>query len=515
MANEFVIKNGYFSQGNSNVTGSLQVTGSVGVTGSVSITENLTASKALISSSGNEQLIVIGSGSSSWITGIYGSQGNLLTITDTFSGSLFTVSDISGYPILDVTSDYYTSSINTIGFLNHTGSAGVTGSLIVSGGFKVYDTTNNFNIIDSIQEILYDLTGVRSVLWQDRILKDSSDGNSLVWGDRTLINSAGTTVGDWENRRFWDGTGNRSLDWDARLLYDSAATQVFDWSTPGQIVVNDDIIPGGPYVDNTSSFNLGSPTAAWDKIYVSNNSLHFVSGSVSASISFNDGIISFNNATVNIPTGSTVPTASFAQTASFLTPGTYQITSSWAQSSSQAITASYALTTAGGSNTSNIAAKYMGFGNNLTGSGLISASYNLYIPANTFTVGDVIRVNCLWNKPNGGTNTNFSFWITGSTTEFSRSTTGATQLASYNTTTNRTLGMSRLLWISSSTSTQTPLVTNGNLFSDEHGVQNAAGFGGTSSLNIDWTQDQWIIFAATNATAADLTQGYRFMATKV
>ena len=72
MANEFVIKNGYFSQGNSNVTGSLQVTGSVGVTGSVSITENLTASKALISSSGNEQLIVMGSGSSSWITGIYG-----------------------------------------------------------------------------------------------------------------------------------------------------------------------------------------------------------------------------------------------------------------------------------------------------------------------------------------------------------------------------------------------------------------------------------------------------------
>ena len=67
------------------------------------------------------------------------------------------------------------------------------------------------------------------------------------------------------------------------------------------------LIPAGPYIDNTSSYNLGSPTAAWDKIYVSNNSLHFVSGSTSSSIGFNNGIISFNNATVTIPTGSTIP----------------------------------------------------------------------------------------------------------------------------------------------------------------------------------------------------------------
>jgi hypothetical protein len=99
MANEFVIKNGYFSQGNSNVTGS------------VAITQDVTASKALFSSSGVNQLMIIGSGSSSWITGIYGSQGNLLTVTDTFSGSIFTVTDISGYSILDITSDYYTGSV--------------------------------------------------------------------------------------------------------------------------------------------------------------------------------------------------------------------------------------------------------------------------------------------------------------------------------------------------------------------------------------------------------------------
>ncbi len=213
MANEFVIKNGYFSQGNSNVTGSLRVSGSIGVvgsgsdvlsvygsqgnllvatdtfsgslftitdisgytilditsdyytssiqmigtaslTGSLSITENLTvgqnvtASKALISSSGNEQLIVMGSGSSSWITGIYGSQGNLLTVTDTFSGSIFTVSDISGYPILDVISNTSTGdSVQVIG------TSSLTGSLFVNQNgntpFQIDNNLINFYVTES------------------------------------------------------------------------------------------------------------------------------------------------------------------------------------------------------------------------------------------------------------------------------------------------------------------------------------------------------------------------------
>jgi hypothetical protein len=197
MANEFVIKNGYFSQGNSNVTGSLRVSGSIGVigsgsdvlsvygsqgnllvvndtfsgslftitdvsgypildiisdyytshiemigtaslTGSLSITQdldvgqNLTASKALFSSSNNNQLMVMGSGSSSWITGIYGSQGNLLTVTDTMSGSLFTTTDISGYPIFKITSDHYTNRIEMIGTASLTGSLSITQDLTAS-----------------------------------------------------------------------------------------------------------------------------------------------------------------------------------------------------------------------------------------------------------------------------------------------------------------------------------------------------------------------------------------------
>jgi hypothetical protein len=401
MANEFVIKNGYFSQGNSNVTGSLRVSGSIGVvgsgsdvlsvygsqgnllvatdtfsgslftvtdisgypilditsdyytstiqmigtaslTGSLSITENLevkqniTASKALISSSGNEQLIVMGSGSDSWITGIYGSQGNLLTVTDTFSGSIFTVSDISGYPILDITSDYYTSSVflptlqsqsqqyivaynSQSGLLSYmsssavggsgdlfpyTGSAEITGSLIISGGFKVYDTINDLKNINSDLRSLYDAGGADSINWDTRKLSDGT-----------------TDVLNWQNQILYDSSGFRSILWSDRLIKDSNGDTNIDYSAPGEITITSNVIPGGPYVDNTSSFNLGSPTTAWDKIYVSNNSLHFVSGSVSSSIGFNNGVISFNNATVSIPTGSTVQTASYALTASYIENG--------------------------------------------------------------------------------------------------------------------------------------------------------------------------------------------------
>ena len=48
-------------------------------------------------------LIVQGSGST--ILDILGSQGELFSITDSLSGSLFSVNDISGLPILEVFSD--------------------------------------------------------------------------------------------------------------------------------------------------------------------------------------------------------------------------------------------------------------------------------------------------------------------------------------------------------------------------------------------------------------------------
>lgn len=338
MANEFVIKNGYFSQGNSNVTGSLQVSGSIRV---------------------------VGSGSN--ILSVYGSQGNLLVATDTFSGSLLTVSDISGYPILDVTSDYYTSSINTIGFLNHTGSAGITGSLIVSNGI----TGSLFGTASYVTGSVFTST--------NRALSASYALTSSVI---SVLNEPSPFIPQVRYITYVYNTGsNQSLITTGSLQYNHQLNTIFATASQAltasylntlkqNLIISGNIIPGGPYISNTSSYDLGSPTAAWNKIYVSNNSLHFVSGSVSSSIGFNNGVIYFNNATVNIPTGSTVPTASLSQTSSYVT-GSIFTSANPALSASYAVTASFALNAGGTFNsTSSI------IGNGLSSSFNINHGFN-------------------------------------------------------------------------------------------------------------------------------------------
>jgi hypothetical protein len=69
-------------------------------TGSAQITGSL-----IISSSNITLLTLLGSGSTVPIFTVQGSQGELFSITDSLSGSLFSVNDVSGLPILEVFSD--------------------------------------------------------------------------------------------------------------------------------------------------------------------------------------------------------------------------------------------------------------------------------------------------------------------------------------------------------------------------------------------------------------------------
>ena len=90
-------------------TGSAVITGSLTVTGSVVVTQNITGSRLFLSSSNGtvsgSTLIVYGSGSTLPVFTVQGSQGELFSITDSLTGSLFSVNDISGLPILEVFSD--------------------------------------------------------------------------------------------------------------------------------------------------------------------------------------------------------------------------------------------------------------------------------------------------------------------------------------------------------------------------------------------------------------------------
>jgi hypothetical protein len=87
------------------VSGSSRFVGNMTITGSANITQALTASAAIISGSGTQRLTVVGSGSAQPLFTVQGSQGELFSIVDSLSGSLFSVNDQSGLPIMEVFSD--------------------------------------------------------------------------------------------------------------------------------------------------------------------------------------------------------------------------------------------------------------------------------------------------------------------------------------------------------------------------------------------------------------------------
>jgi len=95
--------------GSFNISGSANINGNTQITGSLAVTQNITGSRMFLSSSNGtisgSTLTVYGSGSILPVFTVQGSQGELFSITDSLSGSLFSVNDISGLPILEVFSD--------------------------------------------------------------------------------------------------------------------------------------------------------------------------------------------------------------------------------------------------------------------------------------------------------------------------------------------------------------------------------------------------------------------------
>lgn len=81
--------------------------------------------QTIMSASGQSILTIIGSGDTSPLFTIQGSSGELFSVTDSLVGSLFSVNDISGLPILEVFDDdtvhigsYQAPSLNTTVLLN-------------------------------------------------------------------------------------------------------------------------------------------------------------------------------------------------------------------------------------------------------------------------------------------------------------------------------------------------------------------------------------------------------------
>jgi len=91
------------------VSASFQVTSASIVLMALDRAGALTASRAFLSSSNGTSsgstLIVYGSGSAQPVFTVQGSQGELFSVSDSLSGSLFSVNDISGLPVIEAFSD--------------------------------------------------------------------------------------------------------------------------------------------------------------------------------------------------------------------------------------------------------------------------------------------------------------------------------------------------------------------------------------------------------------------------
>jgi hypothetical protein len=127
--------------------GTSQFTGLVGInrapTSSLDITGTTRLSGLFNTATSGSILTVIGSGSAQPIFTVQGSQGELFSITDSLSGSLFSVNDISGLPILEVFSD------NTILLGDYQAPTLYTTK-------KIASTTAGLNVIYSFPTSSYD-----------------------------------------------------------------------------------------------------------------------------------------------------------------------------------------------------------------------------------------------------------------------------------------------------------------------------------------------------------------------
>ena len=112
------------------------------VSGATYFTGGVSANTLTASGTGQNILTVIGSGNSttSPIFSVVGSQGELFSVTDSLTGSLFSVNDISGLPILEVFSDnttlmgsYQAPSLNTTVKVTLTAGTNTVYSIPTSG----------------------------------------------------------------------------------------------------------------------------------------------------------------------------------------------------------------------------------------------------------------------------------------------------------------------------------------------------------------------------------------------
>jgi hypothetical protein len=133
----------------------LTINGNLTVTGNTRV-NSITGTSAVFSGSGTNILTIIGSGSTTPLFTVQGSSGELFSVTDSLVGSLFSVNNVSGLPILEVFSDntilmgdYSSPSLNTT--TKVTANSGITNIYSIptsayTGAFFEYTVNDGTNL---------------------------------------------------------------------------------------------------------------------------------------------------------------------------------------------------------------------------------------------------------------------------------------------------------------------------------------------------------------------------------
>jgi hypothetical protein len=306
MANEFIVKNGFKSQGDSEVTGSFTATS--GMSGSfsgsfqgdgsslsnVSLPAGVVSGSAQISYTGITDVpsgIVsssaqiasdisgsFGAASASFSTRVTTNETDISTLTaatasyilasQTSSMSVATASYVEqavSSSFASTASYAVTAShaLNTAPF-PFSGDAVITGSLVVSGSSSQINTTTG---------ILYDSSANPSVSYGQRGLF-SSNGTSLSvqYDTRRLYATDGTTiVFDWSTGDINDTNGILAVDLGERTLNDRNGNEIASWNNTAVSYFSASLIGTASYADNATSASYAANAGGVPAINITAN----------------------------------------------------------------------------------------------------------------------------------------------------------------------------------------------------------------------------------------------------
>ena len=167
-----------------------------------------TETTALFSGAGQNVVTIVGSGSTQPIFTVQGSSGELFSITDSLVGSLFSVNDISGLPILEVFSNnttlmgsYLAPSLNTTAYvISTTGTTNVYSipTSAYTGAFFDYTVSDGTNLRAGNIMSIWSGTSVNFTETSTTDFGNTSGltFNMIVSSGNAILRTSGTT-GNW------------------------------------------------------------------------------------------------------------------------------------------------------------------------------------------------------------------------------------------------------------------------------------------------------------------------------